>query len=321
MRHPLQSAAKSHPLCLLCSPSSGCWNNSPHQLLLSAPRADRALEEKETSSVGNIFRHKKNKSSHIWKDQMNCFHTSHKAASTLAFCFRTGVGFWSKSPSHQLTMHWLSLQSCFDAHELDSSRRKLNQKLQPKCAANVLQILRQTQDIMTKLMSGPPDSFGSHVRWRHLVRETRSGLGRNKTPQLHVEQQKCPSTTCSKPFLHLYFPGLLPDPIEPTNYGELYTYSFPHLAKRREIKNTEGFLASQDKQWRQIGAISVWTGNASLCPWRVDITGIFCRSKPPPDSDPSCSLLKEISQSWVINPINMLPESKNSQERQLQIQI
>lgn len=162
---------------------------------------------------GKYFQTQKNKSSYIWKDQMNCFHTSHKAASTLAFCFRTGVGFWSKSPSHQFTMHWLRLQSCFDAHELDSFWRKLNQKLRSKCAANVLQTLRQTQDIMTKLTCGPPDSFGSHVRWRLLVYGTRLGLTRNKSPKFHVGQQKCPSMTCSEPFLHLYSPGFLADPI------------------------------------------------------------------------------------------------------------
>lgn len=162
---------------------------------------------------GKYFQTQKNKSSYIWKDQMNCFHTSHKAASTLAFCFRTGVGFWSKSPSHQFTMHWLCLQSCFDAHELDSFWRKLNQKLWSKCAANVLQTLRQTQDIMTKLTCGPPDSFGSHVRWRLLVHGTKLGLTRNKSPKFHVGQQKCPSMTCSEPFLHLYSPGLLADPI------------------------------------------------------------------------------------------------------------
>lgn len=206
MRHPLQSAANlTHCVCSALPPRDA--GITPPSAPLSASWHS-SLGERNLIR-GKYFQTQKTKSSYIWKDQMNCFHTSHKAASTLAFWFRTKVGFWSKSPSHQFTMHWLSSQSCFDAHELDSFRNKLNQKLQPKCAANVLQTLRQAHDIMTKLMSGPADSFGSHVRWRHLVQGTRLGLGRNKTPKLHVGQQKCPSTTCSKPFLHLYSPGLL----------------------------------------------------------------------------------------------------------------
>lgn len=133
----ITNAAESHPLCLFCSPSSGCWNNSPISSC-SQPHGLRELLRERNLICGKCFQTQKNRSSYIWKDQMNWFHTSHKAASTLAFCFRTRVGFWSKSPSHQFTMHWLHLQSCFDAHELDSFKenktRSSNKNVQQMCS-------------------------------------------------------------------------------------------------------------------------------------------------------------------------------------------
>lgn len=126
MMHLLQSATKSHPPWLLSSSPSGCWNSS-----LSAPALGlvgwQSYSEDRNLICGKYF----HTHAHTQKNQVIlgrtkgivCTHHI-KAAST--FFIRTGVGFWRKSPSHQFTTHWLHLQSCFAAHELDSFWRKLN---------------------------------------------------------------------------------------------------------------------------------------------------------------------------------------------------
>lgn len=107
-----------------------------------------------------------------------------KAAST--FFFRTGVGFWRKSPSHQFSTHWLHFAELFCCSWTRFLLEKIKLESPPqkcsKCAPDLKAVIRHNDpaDVWSFRQLWIIFTMGTFVAWDQI------DLAWNKIPSLYA---------------------------------------------------------------------------------------------------------------------------------------